>query len=180
MEKQSQLQAAYSKSELNVNRLASFSPTLSIIFNQAWQQSSNVSFTDSKANNFTSQYIGLKFTIPLPFDVNRLSADYTSKINYNISEIIHEHSALQNQINNKQLDLEFQKSISTYTTAKQISELKEVNYQKSLNQYNQGIISTDILLTAFTDKINAQLNYYAAYAGLKYADSKININNTVQ
>ena len=180
LEKQSQLQAAYSKSELNVNRLASFSPTLSLIFNQAWQQNSNVSFTDSKANNFTSQYIGIKFTVPFPFDVNRLSADYTSKINYNISEINHVHSALQNQINNKQLDLEFQKAISTYATAKQISELKEVNYQKSMNQYNQGIISTDILLTAFTDKINAQLNYYAAYAGLKYADSKININNTIQ
>ncbi|MCX6296985.1 MAG: TolC family protein [Bacteroidetes bacterium] len=180
LEKQSQLQEAYSKSELNVNRLASFSPTLSLIFNQAWQQNSNVSFTDSKAKIFTSQYFGIKFSVPFPFDVNRLSADYTSKINYNISEINQEHSTLQNQINNKQLDLEFQKAISTYATAKQISELKEVNYQKSMNQYNQGIISTDILLTAFTDKINAQLNYYAAYAGLKYADSKININNTIQ
>ena len=87
---------------------------------------------------------------------------------------------MQNQVNNKQLDLEFQKANSTYNTTKQVNELKEINYLKSINQYNEGIISTDILLTAFTDKINAELNYSAAFAGLKYAESKININNTIQ
>ncbi|MDP1801780.1 MAG: TolC family protein [Bacteroidota bacterium] len=180
IEKQSQLQSAYFKSELNVNRLNSFSPTLSLIFNQTWQQNSNLSFTDANSNNFTSQYIGIKFTMPFPFDVNRLSTNYTTKINYNISNINYMHSTLQNQINNKQLDLEYQKASSTYNTAQKINELKTINYQKSINQYNEGIISTDILLTAFTDKINAELNYSAAFAGLKYAETKININNTIQ
>ena len=180
MEKQSMLQKAYLKTELNVNRLSSFSPTLSLIFNQAWQQNSNVSLTDVNANKFTSQYIGVKLTVPFPLDVNRLSANYISKINYNISEINYAHSALQNQINNQQLDLEYQKANSTYNTSKRVSELKEINYLKNINQYNEGIISTDILLTAFIDKINAQLNYSAAFAGLKFAESKININNTIQ
>ncbi len=180
IEKQSQLQSAYLKSELNVNRLNAFAPTLSLIFNQTWQKNSNRSFTDANSNNFTSQYIGLKFTMPFPFDVNRLSANYTSKINYNIATINYMHSGLQNQISNKQLDLDYQKALSTYHTAQKINELKTINYQKSINQYNVGIISTDILLTAFTDKINAELNYSAAFAGLKYAETKININNTIQ
>lgn len=180
IEKQSQLQSAYLKSELNVNRLNSFAPTLSLIFNQTWQQNSNRSFTDANSNNFTSQYIGLKFTVPFPFDVNRLSTNYTSKINYNVANINYMHSTLQNKISNKQLDLEYQKAFSTYSTAQKINELKTINYQKSINQYSEGIISTDILLTAFADKINAELNYSAAFAGLKYAETKININNTVQ
>lgn len=180
IEKQSQLQASYLKSELTATRLASFSPTLSLIFNQNWQQNSNVSFTDANANKFTSQYIGVRVTVPFPLDVNRLSTNYTSKINYRIATINSAHATLQNQINNKQLDLEFLKAKSTYNTAKQVSELKDLNYQKILNQYREGIISTDILLTAFTDKINAQLNYSSAFAGLKYAESKININNKIQ
>ena len=180
LEKQSLLQSAYYKSELNNSRLTSFSPTLSLLFNQTWQQNSNIGFTDANAYKFSSQYIGLRFSVPFPFDVNRLSQNYTSKINYNISNINSSHVALQNQLNNKQLELEYQKASSSYTTSKQISDLKEINYLKSLNQYNEGIISTDILLTSFTDKINAQLNYGAAFAGLKYAESKINLNNIIQ
>ncbi|MDP2386520.1 MAG: TolC family protein [Bacteroidota bacterium] len=180
IEKQSQLQRAYLKSELNATRLASFSPTVSLIFNQTWQQNSNVGLLDANANKFTSQYFGVKLTVPFPLDVNRMSTNYTSKINYKISEINYAHSTLQNQLNNQQLDLEYQKANSTYTTAKRVSELKEMNYVKSVNQYNEGIISTDILLTAFTDKINAQLNYSAAFAVLKFAESKINLNNTIK
>jgi outer membrane protein TolC len=179
-ETQSRLQTAYLKSELNVSRLTSFSPTLSLIFNQTWQQNSNISFSDAKSYAFTSQYIGLRLNVPFPFDVNRLSQNYTSKINYGIADINVAHSTLQAQAGNKQLDLEYVKAKSTYIVSKQISDLKSINYQKSLNQFIEGIISTDILLTAFTDKINAQLNYTAAFAALKYAESKININNTFQ
>jgi outer membrane protein TolC len=179
-EKQSQLQASYLKSELSATRLASFSPTLSVLFNQNWQQNSNTSFTDANANKFTSQYIGVRFTMPFPFDVNRMSTNYTSKINYRIASINSAHASIQNQVNNQQLDLELQKANSTYNTAKKVSELKEFNYIKSLNLYNEGLISTDILLTSFADKVNAQLNYNAAFALLKYAESKININNKIQ
>lgn len=177
-EKQSYLQAVYSKSELNVNRLSSFAPTLSLIFNQNWQRNSNVSFTDAKANKFTSQFIGLRFTVPFPLDVNRLSTNYTAKINYKIAETNYEHIALQSNLLNKQMDLDFEKAKSTYNTAKKIAELKKINYTKSLNQYNEGILPMDLLLIAFNDKINAQLNYSTAFAALKYNEAKININNS--
>jgi len=179
-EKQARLQSDYLRSELNAARLTSFSPTLSIIFNQTWQQNSNIGFMDANPYKFSSQYFGLRLTVPFPFDVNRFSQDYTAKINYNISAINSTHSSLQNKINNKQLGLDYVKANSSYRTSKQINDLKMINYQKSLNQYTEGIISTDVLLTAFTDKINAQLNYSAAFANLKYAQSKININNTIQ
>lgn len=174
------LQRDFLKSELKATRLNSFSPTLSLVFNQTWQRNSNVGFKDSPYNKFDAQYVGLKFSLPLPFDANRLSANYTTMINYSIAQINANHAQLQNQASNRQLDLEYQKAFSSFTTFKVISEIKESNYIKSLNQFNEGIISTDVLLTSFMDKINALINYNASLATLKYSEFKIQINNTIQ
>lgn len=180
LEKQQLLQSAYLRSELRSSRLLSFAPTVSFVFSEAYQQSSNSGFFDANASHFNSRYFGLKLTVPFPFDVTRLSQNYTSKINYRIAEINSGHASLQNQINNKQLDLDYQKALSAYTTGKKIAELKEINYGKSLNQYQEGILSTENLLLSFTDKVNAQLNFINAEAALKFSESKIKINNTIQ
>jgi OMF family outer membrane factor len=176
--RQKELQTAYKRSELRANRLITFSPTLSFIFNQAWQQSSNTGFFDANAYHYSTQYYGIKLTVPFPLDVNRLALDYTAKIDYKISQISSEHTALQNNINNKQLELDYAKAYSGYVSSKKISELKGINYEKSMNQYKEGVLSTDLLLTAFTDMINAQLLFINAEAALHYAESKIKINNT--
>ena len=176
--KQMELQTAYLRSELTANRLITFAPTLSFIFNQAWQQSSNTGFFDANAYHYSTQYYGIKLTVPFPLDVNRLALDYTAKIGYKISQISSEHTALQNNLNNKQLELDYAKAYSGYVSSKRISELKEINYEKSMNQYKEGILSTDLLLTTFTDMINAQLVYINAEATLHYTESKIKINNT--
>lgn len=180
LEKQNKLQADYLRSELRSSRMLTFAPTVSFIFNQAWQENSDVGFFDPNANKFSTQYFGLKVTVPLPFDVNRLSQNYTTKINYSISKLNSEHGSLQNQLNNKQLELEYQKALSGYSTSKQVNELKEINYSKSMNQYKEGILSTENLLLSFTDKINAQLNLISATSSLQFAQSKIKINNTIQ
>ena len=180
IEKQNQLQSDYLKNELRSNRLLTFAPTVSFIFNEAYQQNSNIGFFDPKASHFTTQYYGLKITVPLPFDVNRLSQNYTSKIDYSISKINNEHGALENQVTNKQLELDYQKAISGYTTGKQINDLKGINYTKSMNQYKEGILSTEDLLLSFTDKVNAQLNLISAASSLQFVQSKIKINNTIQ
>ncbi len=178
--KQAQLQSHYLKSEMNANRWLTFSPTLSLIFNQAWQQNSNVGFTDSKANKFTSQYIGLRLSVPFPLDPGRLAQNYTAKINYNMSAITALHSDLQNGMINQNLDIDQQRSLSTYNTTKQISELKSANYTKSMNQYKEGILSTDLLLNSFSDKVNADIALAGAKASLKFTQAKIKLNNTIQ
>ena len=180
IEKQSQLQSAFLKNELRSNRLLTFAPTVSFIFNQAWQQNSNVSFFDANAYHFSTQYFGLKVTVPLPIDVNRLSQNYTAKVNYSIAKINSEHATLQNELSNKQLDLDYQKALSGWKNGNSINKLKELNYTKSMNQYKEGIITTENLLLSFTDKVNAQLNLIGATATLQYTQSKIKINNTIQ
>jgi OMF family outer membrane factor len=49
-----------------------------------------------------------------------------------------------------------------------------------MNQYKEGILSTENLLLSFTDKVNAQLNLISATSSLQFVQSKIKINNTIQ
>jgi hypothetical protein len=115
--------------------------------------------------------------MPFPPDVNRLSTNYTAKINYRIAEFNAEHTKLQNDLSNESLNLDYEKSFSGFITAKQVYDLKNSNYSKSLNQYKEGILSTDLMLNAFADMLNARINLVSSQAALEYAKSRININN---
>lgn len=180
LENQYNQQVALNESELKSTRLQTFSPTLSLLFNQSWQQNSNDGFFSANSFKFNSQYVGLKLTVPFPLDATRLSQNYTSKITYQISGINAQHAKIQSKVNQDQLDLDYEKAWSSYDTNRQIRELKQVNYQKSLNQYTEGLLSTDLLLTAFTDLVNAGISYSSSLATLHYSATKISIHNTIQ
>jgi len=173
------LQSEYMRSELRANRISTL-PILSAVYYNGWQQNSNSSLFDSKSTWIQSQYIGLRVTVPFPADVNKLSQNYTSKVNFRIAELNAEHAKLQNDLTNQSLNLDYDKNFSSYVISKQVYELKNENYNKSLNQYKEGILSTELLLNAFTDMLNSRLNYVSAKAALEFSKSKININNTLK
>lgn len=175
----STLQNQFAKSELRANRMVMM-PVLSFFYYQGWQHNSNIAFFDSKSTWIRSNYIGLKITVPFPPDVTKMSQSYTSKINYNIAELNNSHSELQTELNNRSLELDYDKAISTYQTGKQIFDLKNNNYQKSIEQYKAGILSTDNLLIAFNDMVNSQLNVVAAFSSSQFIKSKISINNSLK
>jgi len=174
--KNSLLQSELAKSELRANRWSAL-PTISAVYYQGWQQNSNAQLFDGNSSWIQSQYIGLRISVPFPPDVNKLSQNYTSKINYRIVLLNAEHAKLQNELLNESLNLEYEKSYSSYVTAKAIADLKYQNYLKSLNQYKEGILSTDIILVAFADVLNSRLTLASSKAGLEFAKTKININN---
>jgi hypothetical protein len=109
--------------------------------------------------------------------VSKLSQSYTSKIDYRIAWMNAEHTKLQNELNNQTMNLEYEKTVSSYEAAKQIAALKSTNYNKSVNQYNEGILSADLLLTAFSDLLVSRLNLASAQANMDYNKIKIRINN---
>ena len=178
-EKMSMTQMQFSKSELLSNRLY-FAPTVSVIFNQSWQQNSNANFFDNNSNWISSQYVGLKSSLPFPLDATKLSQSYNSKISFKIAKLNLEHNALQNKLNNEQLNIDYAKAYSTYTVSQKIANLKNINYEKSKNQYTEGITSTDFLLNSFGEKLNAELNQVSAASNIKFIQSKINFNNTIK
>lgn len=178
-EKYAQTQSLYMQSEYKASKMWYY-PTLSLVGNQSWQQNSNAKFFDSNANWIASQYIGLRLTVPLPVEATRISQTYTAKINLRISELNRQHSAQQNKLNNSLLNEEFTSAVSSVTYQNKIAELKKSNYEKSKNQYEQGILSTDLLLQSLTEHLSANLNKVSALSKVYFIQSKININNSVQ
>jgi len=178
--KQAQLQSAFMRSELNATRLQSFAPTLSLVFNQSWQENSNKGFFDNNANKFTSQYVGVRLSIPFPLDPARLSQNYTAKINSNLAAINALHADLQKQMISSNLEIDQHRLLRSYAIAKEISDIKNLNYEKSMNQYKAGILAADILLNHFGDMVNANLNMANAKTAAKYAQVKVQLNNSIQ
>lgn len=176
--KSSLLKADLAKEELRANRLAQY-PTISIVAYDGWQQNSKNQFLDPDTNWINSQYIGLRLSMPFP-DINGFTLTKSAKINKEISELDAEHTKLQNDITNITLNLDYEKAYSQFKTANQIFLLKDENYQMALNQFNEYILSSDKLLTAFDDMLVSQLSYSAALANLLYTKSKIEINNLIK
>ncbi|NPA67541.1 MAG: TolC family protein [Chlorobi bacterium] len=154
-------------------------PVVSLMFYDAWQQNSNNSFFDDNANWINPKYIGLKISMPFP-SISAYTQTKTAEINKTISLQNAEHTKLQNELENKQLKLDYEKAYSQLKTAEQIKELKEQNYTLALNQFNADILSSDRLLTAFNDMLISRLNYSNALAAFLHAESVIDINNKIK
>ncbi len=175
---QSLLEIEKAQAEVMQNQYMQF-PVVSLVFYDALQQNSNNSFFDNRADWVNPKYIGLKISLPFP-NINAFTQTKTAKINKTISVQNAEHTKLQNDFENKQMKLDYEKAYSQLETARQIKELKEQNYTLALNQFNEDILSSDKLLIAFNDMLASRLNYSSALANLLYSLAKININNQVK
>ncbi len=174
------LQEETAKADLRLNRLSNL-PIVSLLYSNSYYQNSNNQLFDNNPNDkwLNAVYVGAKVTFFLP-DVNRIILTQNSKVNYQMALINLEHNKLQNDINNGQLQLDYEKTFSQFSMFKQVFLLKNENYKMALNQYNQSILSFDKLLTAFNDMLNSRINYSSALANLLYTKSKIEINNTIK
>ncbi len=176
--KSSALKAELAKSDLRTNNLSQL-PTLSFVMYDSWQQNSTEMFFDKDTQWLNSQYIGLRVSMPFP-DVNKYILSKSSKINKKIALLNADHTKLQNNLANSQIDMDYSKAFSQFTTTKQIYLLKEENYQMAMNQFKMSILPSDRLLIAFNDMLVSRLNYSSALANLLYTKSKIDINNTIK
>jgi outer membrane protein len=176
------LQMEYAKANLKYNRLSNL-PVLSLLYSNSFYQNSNTQFFDRSSNPsfhwLNAVYFGPRVTFNLP-DVNRLISTRNAKINYQIARINFEHNKLQNDLNNKQVVLDYEKAFSQCTMYKQVFLLKLDNYKIATNQYNQSIIAFDALLNSFNDMVVSKLNYCSALANMNYSKSKIDINNNIK
>jgi OMF family outer membrane factor len=179
--KSSQLETESAKADLKYNRLSHL-PVVSAFYSYAYYQNSNNRFFDENMNTskwLNSGYLGVKLTFSFP-DLNKMVLTRNSKISYDISRINLEHSKYQNEISNHQLQLDYEKAYSQFITSRQVSQLKEQNYNMAFNQYNQSVLPFDKLLEAFNDMLVSRLNYSSALASLLYTKSKIDLNNNIK
>ena len=179
MSQQSLLQKRYQEEDLRANKKI-YTPTVSVFGNIGWQQNSNDFFFSGNGNWFSSNYIGVKINLPLPPDVGKIASAKYSELNVRMAEINHEHTLLQEKINNEQLVLDYQKAFTQHQNALKIEALKRDSYIKNFEIYKEGLLSTTDILTSLTDLLNSRLNTSTQYVNVEYAKSKITINNTVK
>lgn len=170
-------QEAYDQAEWKAGKWQSFAPTLSLLLNQSWQQNSNRRFFDSKGQNFNAQYVALKLSIPFPLDPNRISVDFNNKIQYQIAKERSRHARFQDLNEQQNLRLEQEKSRSGLQVQEQIFRLREENYRLALAQFEEGFISADLLLNAFSERVNARTQYDNARSQHEYQLARISIHN---
>jgi OMF family outer membrane factor len=103
-----------------------------------------------------------------------------AEANYKITLINSEHDRLQNDIQNNQLKIDYDKAYSQVQTTNQVYKLKSENYRMAMNQYNESILGFDKVLDAFTDMLTSKLNNSTAVANFLNAKSKIEINNRIK
>ncbi len=175
---QSQLQIKVAQKEYKANRFLNY-PTLSVVGNLAWQENSNQQFFDKNANWIPASYIGMRLSIPIP-DAVKLSQTKMYKTQVHLAEINARHQALQQEIQNRQLDIDYNKAMDNYQFAKQISLLKTDTYQKNFNLFTQDVYATDNLLVSFSDALTAQLNEQTAFINIHFQQYKIKLNNTIK
>lgn len=175
---QSQLQMKLAQKEYKVNAFSNY-PTLSVVGNWAWQENSNQQFFDKNANWIPASYIGLRLNIPIP-DATKLSQTKMYKSNVRLAEINAGHQALQQEILNKQLDIDYSRAVDNYQFTKKISLLNTDTYQKNFNLFKQDIYATDNLMVSFSDALTAQLNEQTAFVNTLFQQYKIRLNNTIK
>lgn len=163
-------------SQLKLNYL----PYLSAFASNSYQQfSDQFSLFDSDVRWIQSNYVGLKavWYIPSATSISQVSK---SKYDYLLSQQNTEHSRIKSQLDFKQLSVDFEKSLSQMIASKQISELRTDSYTKNLANYQQGILSLDVLLNSYNAMVTSQYNYIAAAVSVMHSRSKITINNQQQ
>lgn len=178
LQRQGEWQTKYQKALLRADKRWRY-PTLNFFSSFGWQESSNVRFFQS-GNWLASNYIGIKLSIPLLPEITKIAAVKYDRINLEIAENYWNHSKLQEQINNNQLELDYKKASESYLIATRVEALSKDSYQKNLNIYREGLISATDLINSFDQWLNSSLNKAALLASVGYAESRIIISNSIK
>lgn len=174
--RQARLQHSFAKAERQSAHWAHL-PNISFVSSVSWQNNSNDHFFDANNKWINANYWGFRLNYNLPTDVQKLTNISNANSNLKIANIQMEHVQLQNDINNRQLENDYQKALAQIEKARQIVTLKRDTYQKGKNQYQADILPLDKLLLFYNDLLNSELNVLNAEIALQFANAKIELNN---
>ena len=152
-------------------------PIVSFISSFNWQNVSNQAFFDSTSNWINFNYIGFRLSWDFPTTVVKLSNIYNQKIKNEIFKNSFEHAKKENELKNKQLSLDYQKSVATVKNMRKIFDLKLNSFEKNQNQYNENILGLDKLLLSQKETLDSKLNLISSLAQVGFYKHKILINN---
>jgi outer membrane protein TolC len=152
-------------------------PVVSFISSYNWQNLSNDRAYGTNSNNIKFNYIGLKVSYDFPTTIQKETLKGTKLIQLKLAQLNYDHSIIENKNQNEQLVLEVEKWSKQVANLQHISSLKQENFQKYSNQYQENILPIEKLLTAQNEYITSQMNVLSAIASLGFTKTKIEIFN---
>lgn len=170
------LQYQMMEQDLKIARLQQL-PILSFISSFNWQNVSNKNYFDANSNWQNFNYVGLKATWDFPTNIQKLATVYNKKIQVAILKNNSEHAEKENEVANKQLEIEYEKAVEQFKNFKKIYVLKKDTFEKNFNQYKEQILPLDKLLISQNEVLISEINMINALANIGFSKNKIMINN---
>jgi outer membrane protein TolC len=155
-------------------------PTVSF-FQSATSQQFNTrgKFLDNNVSWIPSNYIGLRLSIPIPSS-NTISQVSKARFDYLLAQKSTEQQKLKDELEAKQLNVDFNKALSQAKANKEIYLLRKNTYEKNLNLYNEGLIGLEQTLNGFNAMVSSNYNLIASEVTVLGLKSKIDINNNIK
>lgn len=171
------LQEKYAKSNF-ISAKAAFLPTISLQFSNSFNLF-NTEFNPLSGNWINSNFIGLKFNMPIP-SAAAISKKYTAKYDYQLAKKNTEQALIKANLDRTQLEIEFKKSVSQTKSNKEILELRKDTYMKNKNLYQEGLLNLEQTLNSYNAMVNADYNYISSQVNVQLSKAKIIINNEMK
>jgi len=173
------LREAYAISNL---RQAKFSqlPTVSFFVSSTRQRFSTEKYLVNNSFDWIpSNFFGFKLNIPLPTH-NNISAIMKAKYDVVIARNISESSKIQSELLLKTLESDYEKAIFNRRNQREIYKLRRDSYEKTLLNYQEGIVGMDRMMDAFNNMVNSNYNLIASEIAIQVNESKIDIHNKIR
>ncbi len=151
-------------------------PTLSIVGNQSFNQY-NQDFTLTGGNWISSNYVGLKLTMPVPSS-KTIANKYNAKYNLQLAQQNSRQATIKADLDYQKLGLEWEKAQSQVRNYTEILDLQKDTYAKNKNLYADGLQSIDRTLNSLNTLVNSEYNLISSKVSLLLAQAKIEINNS--
>ena len=155
-----------------------FAPTVSLVFNNAFNLYNN-DFSILGGKWITSNYVGLRFNLPLP-NANTLSNKYKAEFDYQLAQQNTQQAQIKADLITKQLETDWEKGISQIKNYTEILEIQKDTYAKNRNLYSEGLISIDRVLNSFNALTNTIYSLNSSNVNILLAQAKIDINNKMK
>lgn len=172
-----ELKEKYALSNFKQNKKSNY-PTLSFMASQSNQQY-NQDFTVFGGNWVNSNYVGLKLVVPIP-NATSISKKYNAKYEYQIAKQNTEQAKIKSELDQKQLENDFEKAISQFKNNIEILTLRTDSYNKNKNLYLAGILGLDQTLNSYNAMVNAEYLQISSQVNVLLATAKIEINNKIK
>lgn len=155
-------------------------PTVSFFQSYTTQQNNTRGkLFDSRVSWLQSSYIGLRLNIPIPSS-STIAEVSKAKYDYLLAQKNTTQQKIKSDLEINQLGVDYNKAFSQAVANNKIFLLRKENYEKNLNLYKEGLVSSEQVLDSFSDMVTSNYDLVSSQVTVLAAKTKIDINNRIK